>query len=121
MNFTTLEMTLMAITIALVYGLFRMLIRELVLRHEFIKSSDWFALKIREISESAEHEIIEEVQIRFPDFSLERAKQFVPSNIVNAYREWEVQKEKFQNNLERNGMQRLIQDDKTFMLSNFYR
>ena len=91
------------------------------MRYEFLESSDWCAIKIKEIVNVAIDEISDQVKMRHPEYSNEQILMHVPNVISQAVSEWNIQKEGFQSNLERNGISRLGTDDEVFIFSNHYR
>ena len=115
------ELFLLALAILLFFLLFNAIIREKVLRYEFLESSDWCAIKIKEIVNVAIDEISDQVKMRHPEYSNEQILMHVPNVISQAVSEWNIQKEGFQSNLERNGISRLGTDDEVFIFSNHYR
>lgn len=117
-HLTGLEISLLCICILFGGFIFRLLIRERVLRYFFIKSNEWSANKIDEIVESAKYTIIDEVKIRYPDYTDERVAMYIPIVISNARDEWQRQTADFQKSLLRNGIAPLGGEDVTFGLSN---
>jgi hypothetical protein len=111
----------MLAVVTLCYCTYRLLVRELVLRHIFIQSSDWCAYKIDKLVERADYTIIEEVRHRYPEYTDERARMHVPTEITNAKADWEKQCDEFQKKLAANGMAPLSKDDWVFGLSNLVR
>ena len=89
--------------------------RQMILRHVFIRSSDWCALKIDEMIDSAAWSIMDLVQDRSTQHDQtitdEQARGAIPYTILNAKKEWLSQKEAFQAQLARNGIKPLDLDD----------
>jgi len=118
-HLTWLEILLLCICIIFGSVIFRQAVRERVLRYFFISCNDWTANKIDEIVESAKYTIIDEVKIRYPDYSYERAAMYIPTVISNAKNEWQRQTDDVQKSLLRNGIAPLRDDDAAFGLSDY--
>jgi molecular chaperone GrpE (heat shock protein) len=101
----------------LVYALFSSTKKILVLRHEFIKFSDWSANTLIDVSESATEAIVKEVLNFRPNLSRADAELFVPTTVSNASKEWRNTCDKFQVSLVRNGIEALNSEDVQFILS----
>lgn len=118
---TLLEIALIIALALIIIFLFYVLKQWLILRYVFFTSSDWCADKINEISEDATQKIVEVVSQLYElkyDKKIEQdeALSYVSSSIKNASYDWFIQKEKFQNRLEKNGQPRLSHDDGWFSL-----
>lgn len=105
---STLEISLgIALTLAS-FLLFRLYRKQLILRHAFIRSSDWCARKIDEMTESASWCITDMVKQNAASsghsITDEEARDHVPYVILDAKKEWVEQKEAFQSRLARNGI-----------------
>lgn len=117
---TNLEVVLglaLAGTVALLVRTHR---KQLILRHLFMRSSDWCAFKIDDMEESATAAIIEYMQLlreqNGKPITREEALGSVPYVILDAKQNWIIQKEAFQADLVRNGIAPLVQSD----LDDFY-
>ncbi len=112
---TTLEIVL-ALTLSTMIMLFvRLYRKQLILRHIFIKSSDWCGRKIEEVIGSATLTISEMAkdQARFKglEISDNEAKGFVPFIVSDAKKDWVEQKDALQSQLKRNGIDPLDMGD----------
>ena len=121
LSLTALEITLIAIIIVLAFAFLYVLKQWLILRYVFFTSSDWCADKITEICEDAIEKITDlSNQIYELKYGKEidkaEALKFVSTSIINGNKDWFIQKEKFQNKIEKNGQPRLGLDDGWFSL-----
>ena len=104
----TLEIALasaLAVAIMVIARLYR---KQLILRHIFIKSSDWCGRKIEEVVESATSTISDmaKAQSRREGFEISdnEASNSVPCIVSDANKEWVEQKNALQSRLKRNSI-----------------
>lgn len=121
MNFFTFEIFLIILCFLLIYISIKIYIKNMVLRYLLINQMDWAKYKIDELSEAAEHTIIEQVKYRFSHYDDEMAKMYVPTVISTATKEWFKQCDNIGNSLKRNEMKMLNNEDAQFLLSTFYK
>jgi hypothetical protein len=104
-----------------VYTLWRCYINIKVLRYELISFSDWSAITLKQISDSATDAVVNEVLKHKPHLSRSDAEGYVPYDVSGAVRLWEEAIDNTQAGLARNGIKQLNLGDKLFPLSEFYK
>ena len=117
---STLEVTLGILLCVQMYVAFRLRQKQIILRHLFMQSSEWYASKIAEMTESASYWISflaeENAKSRGSLITDEEADGYIPYKISLAVGECEKQKQAFQTCLSRNGIQPLGAEDMDLML-----
>lgn len=112
---TALSILLMLALVASIALLIRTRHHYLIMRHEFIRSSDWCARKIEEMAEAATDEIREmakwHAQEQGEEISDEDALDRVPDVIRESLEKWRKQKDAFQMRLQQQGIPPLENDD----------
>lgn len=105
---TNLEITLIAAEVVTLAALVRLYRKHMIVRHLFIRFSDWTALKIDEMAESASWEIMDRQKTACQEqgypITDEEARGCVPDVIIHAKGEWRDQADYFQAMLKRNGL-----------------
>lgn len=112
---SVLEIALsIALAIAILQSL-RLYRKQMILRHLFIRSSDWCARKIDEMTEDAKWHSTnlqkEWAEAEGRNVTDEDALGNIPCDILDAKKEWSDQKEAFQSCLVRNGIRQLDASD----------
>ena len=105
---TNLEIALSFAEVTTLAALVRMYRKQMIVRHLFIRFSDWCARKIDEMTESASWEIIDHAKAsaeeRGRHISDDEARSSIPYVILDAKEEWQDQADYFQAMLRHNGI-----------------
>jgi len=105
---TNLEIALFSTEVITLAALVRIYRKHMIVRHLFIRFSDWSARKIDEMTEAASLEVIDQVKAsaeeRGRHISDDEARQWIPYVILDAKGEWADQADYFQAMLKHNGM-----------------
>lgn len=105
---TNLEIGLSFAEVITLAALVRLYRKQMIVRHLFIRFSDWCARKIDEMTESASWEIIDHAKAsaeqRGRPISDDEARNSIPFVILDAKEEWQDQADYFQSMLRHNGM-----------------
>jgi hypothetical protein len=107
-SMTNLEMALSVAEAGTLLALVRCYRKQLIIRHLFIRFSDWCALKIDEMTESASWEIMDRQKTSCQESGYpitdDEARGSVPDVIIHAKAEWQDQTDYFQAMLKHNGV-----------------
>lgn len=107
-HMTNFEIALSVAEVGTLWALVRLYRKQLIIRHLFIRSSDWYANKIDEMTESASWTIIEQAQEAAKRNGLtltdDDARGYIPIAILDARKEWEEQTDELQTTLKLNGL-----------------
>ena len=105
---TNLEIALSVAEVVTLASLLRIYRKHMIVRHLFIRFSDWTAQKIDEMSESASWEIMDRQKTVYQEqghpITDDEARDWVPDTITHAKREWGDHVDHFQATLKHNGM-----------------
>jgi len=112
---TNLEIVLSVAEAVTLAALVRIYHKHMIVRHLFIRFSDWCGQKIGEMTESASWEIMDQAKAiaatRGHRITDDQARDCIPDVISDAKGEWQDQVDYFQAMLKRNGMARLDLSD----------
>ena len=125
---TSLEIILMVSLLFMLYLLYSLYLKYRTLRCEFIKFSDSMASSLEVLQEDAIWSIKEKVkQVLIlngkseSDITEEDLNDYVLDSIRNVNEEWSKAIDYATTNMRRNGIKPLNIDDKSWILSNFYK